>query len=263
MKRNPVTAYLSKFLSARLRKSNDLFFRFVRHSLEIPEIVKKPAGSRILVFAPHPDDETLGCGGVLYRHHLAGDHITVIFMTQGEKGISQTDLRTESLVRTRKAEANNALSTLGVDDWIFLDFPDGSLAVTKDSENTVSGLIKKYNPVIIYTPFLGDAHRDHRNTSIIVASSLRQYREKVMIYMYEVWSPLPANCVVPINMSIKIQALRNYRTQLDDMERLVVGSKSLAIFRAKMSLIEDDKYGEAFMRSDRSSFVLLASDFFD
>src|SRR3990170_3703757 len=52
----------------------------------VPPPLDRPPGSRILVLAPHMDDEALGCGGSLHRHVLAGESVTVAYLTDGRKG---------------------------------------------------------------------------------------------------------------------------------------------------------------------------------
>ena len=69
--------------------------------------------SRTLVIAPHPDDESIGCGGTLRQHVVDGDPVRVIFLTSGEHGGHGRDpLETAQL---RENEAINALSILGID----------------------------------------------------------------------------------------------------------------------------------------------------
>src|SRR5262245_23863247 len=86
---------------ARLANPNPLF--------ELPELLEKPEGTRVLVVAPHADDEALGCGGTLAKHHIAGDRITVVFMTDGGKGEEMAGGVTgQALVELREQEAQAA-----------------------------------------------------------------------------------------------------------------------------------------------------------
>src|SRR3954452_15113024 len=69
--------------------------------------LSNPTGTdRVLVLAPHPDDETLGCGGTIFRHRRAGDALTVLIVTDGGSsragGLPREQMR---LVRAREAES--------------------------------------------------------------------------------------------------------------------------------------------------------------
>ena len=85
----------------------------------IPYHATDLTGKKVLVFAPHPDDETIGCGGSLALHIKAGDPVKVVFLTNGAKGDSSGEIAKESYVELRKDEANKACAFLGVTDLEF------------------------------------------------------------------------------------------------------------------------------------------------
>ncbi|HKB14022.1 MAG TPA: PIG-L family deacetylase [Vicinamibacterales bacterium] len=99
-----------------------------------------PPGTRLLVVAPHPDDETLGAGGLMERVHETGGRVDVVYLTDGDgypEGVqSEGHVESPAAVdyrgygRKRRQEARNALLTLGLDkpSYTFLGFPDGGLA---------------------------------------------------------------------------------------------------------------------------------------
>src|SRR5258708_34888718 len=79
----------------------------------------------ILVIAPHPDDETLGCGGTLCLHARGGGRVTAVFLTSGELGLKQLPRREAHLVRER--ETVRAASILGLAQLHFLRCADWGL----------------------------------------------------------------------------------------------------------------------------------------
>jgi len=109
----------------------------IQESEIIPYHVSEPPGERVLVLAPHPDDEALGCGGTVRLLIEAKKKIRVLFLTSGERadpaqevspavhcsgsaaGSCVTDY---SLMREKEAE--RALRVLGVSEYAFLRFPD-------------------------------------------------------------------------------------------------------------------------------------------
>ena len=113
---------------------------------------------RILVIAPHPDDEVLGCGGVMARHVAEGDEVHVVVVGRGipEK------YSDESVARSRR-ELSRAHEVLGVTDCHFLDFPVPRLDVVPSHElaDALGSLLREVAPHTVYLPHHGDIHADH------------------------------------------------------------------------------------------------------
>ena len=82
--------------------------------------------SNVLVIAPHPDDESIGCGGSICLHRRRGDAVRVVFLTSCERGID--GIPPETARSVRKVEAAQALGVLGVERMDFLRLPDLSLS---------------------------------------------------------------------------------------------------------------------------------------
>src|SRR5919108_3307323 len=103
-------------------------------------LVWEPKGERVVILAPHMDDEVIGCGGTLRKHVLNGADVTVVFLTDGRYGSSTlNDLlgaarrrQENALIETRKGEARRALGTLGVQQIAFLDAEETKLAWAKE-----------------------------------------------------------------------------------------------------------------------------------
>ena len=104
-----------------------------------PPTLEVPPETRLLVIAPHPDDETLAAGGLMQRVHESGGHVNVVYLTDGDgypEGV-QSEGHVESpsasdyrgYGRQRRREARDALAALGLDraSHTFLSFPDGGL----------------------------------------------------------------------------------------------------------------------------------------
>lgn len=212
-----------------------------------------------MVLAPHPDDETLGCGGTLYKHHLAGDGITAVFMTDGSKGDQMGGgIRGEALIELRKREAKAAAAILGIGDCLFLHNPDTHLRASSDTIRQVRRLLDSTQPDVVYVPSPFESHRDHRRTCAIAAHALAGFPRPLEVYLYEVWTPVPANCVVSIDLKAKINAIRVYQSQMDEREQYVLLAKNLALYRGFTCLSSVDVPAECFLRLDRAAFVSLA-----
>src|SRR5574341_248676 len=173
---------------------------------ELPQLVDKPEGSRVVVLAPHADDETLGCGGTLYKHHCAGDRITAVFMTDGSRGTHASAVDGKALIELREREARAAAAILGVDECAFLRNPDTRLECSPRTIAQLAGLLDSLRPDIVYAPSPLESHRDHRQACAIAAGALADRSWPVQIYLYEIWTPVPANCAVAIDLERKLQA---------------------------------------------------------
>lgn len=114
---------------------------------------------RVLVIAPHPDDEVLGSGATIHRMVQEGHEVTVAIVTKG-----WAPLFTDEQVEQVRAEACAANEILGVQSVRFLDLPVTKLhAIPEHELNAVfNDLITAASPDWVFIPFPGDRHEDHR-----------------------------------------------------------------------------------------------------
>ena len=114
---------------------------------------------RVLVVAPHPDDEVLGCGGAIARHVANGDEVHVVVVGRG----IPEQFSDESVARSR-SELARAHEVLGVTGCRFLDFPVPRLDVVPAHElaDALGSLLHELAPHTVYLPHHGDIHSDHR-----------------------------------------------------------------------------------------------------
>lgn len=184
----------------------------------------------ILVFAPHPDDDLIGCGGSMVRHRKSGHHLTVVYMTSGEAG--SLNHGKEELAGLREQEARKAADILGIHDLIFLRNADGYLAYDRDNLIRLTGLVREKMPQIVYIPHAREGHKDHMITHELVVEAVRRARGPWFqectgqpwaveaLLCYEVWTPLQEISYVEditAVIALKIKALRQHRSQLRDI----------------------------------------------
>lgn len=142
-----------------------------------------------IVFAPHQDDETLGCGGSVILKRRAGTPVACVFMTDGSTS-HRRFLDVEQLRSLRNAEAVEATQVLGVhrEDVHFLGFPDGQLArFHEDAVIQVVALIERYRPDELYVPYRADGVRDHESTYAVVVDAVHKARWVVDVCEYPIW----------------------------------------------------------------------------
>jgi len=205
--------------------------------------------SKILVIAPHPDDETLGCGGTLLRHKQEGDELYWAIVT----GISVETGWPEVAVKKRDAEINAVAKKYGFSDVFNFHFPATKIDTLPISDliGEISNVYKKVEPGIIYMPFAYDVHTDHQIIAKALQSTLKWFRyphiQKVM--MYETLSETEFNFLdkrnfnpnVFINISDyldnKIETMQLYESEIDDFPfpRSEKNIRSLSAFRGSQS----------------------------
>ncbi len=180
----------------------------------------------VIVIAPHPDDEILGCGGTIAAHCAAGDHVTVVLLTRGNPAIFPPDL----IARTRE-EFRQVHNMLGVREQVLLDFlapglEDVPVYVVADQ---LRQIIQKARPQVVYTPFGGDLHSDHKvaYTATLVATRPLGGVSVGRVLCYETLSEtewgdvLTQNAFVPNvfhdikeHLETKLKAMACYKSQL-------------------------------------------------
>lgn len=160
-----------------------------------------PAGDRIVVLAPHIDDETIGCGGVLVKHVQAGKRAAIQTFA---------DCTPERIVEGRAAGA-----VLGVQRQDFLPFPSKTLSGNRDAFEALVAFLREETPDLVYVPSLLDRHTDHVVLNQMLARATRETGLRPMVYGYEVWSTLTPNVAVDITQEqpLKVRALDCFTSQ--------------------------------------------------
>lgn len=130
--------------------------------------------SKVLVVAPHPDDETLGCGGTILKHKSQGDEIVWLIITD----ISEDEGFAVEKVATRNQEIQKVARLYGYDEVYRLSFPTTKLDTFPLGKiiESISTVIRKENPDIIYLPYHGDVHTDHKIVFDAVISCTKWFR---------------------------------------------------------------------------------------
>lgn len=194
-----------------------------------------PPGQRILVLAPHPDDECIGCGGTLAKCIAAGHEVRVIVLTDGRYGSEKIrrlidddpeKLRLQNdLIETRQNETRAAMEIIGVKYVLQLDAIDSKLTLDVARISTIlADEIKRWKPDTIILPFLTDRHADHFATSRCLINACAQlddhYTSTLNCLGYEAWSPIYANVQIDISaaMNVKLEAIQCYQSQLADLD---------------------------------------------
>lgn len=212
----------------------------------IPYHATDLTGKKVLVFAPHPDDETFGCGGSLALHARAGDPVRVVFLTNGAKGESSGKIDREEYVKLRRDEAAKACACLGVTDLEFWSFEDRSLAGSRGVLRRMIDLLENYGPQLVYAPSPLEFHPDHRAACFLLCDAIRSCDCDFNVAFYEVGQPLRANLLVDITgvLDSKAQAINTYVSQLKEIP---YGDISLALDRYRsMTLPDSTTHAEAF-----------------
>ena len=215
--------------------------------------------NKVLFIAPHPDDETLGCGGTILRHKAAGDKIYWLIMTN----ISVETGYDKIQVKKRRQEIDNVAKEYGFKKVFKLDLQTTKLDVIPRGQiiESVSKVINKVKPHVFYIPNRNDVHSDHKVTFDAVISSTKTFRFPFVkkILMYEVISetefspPLQDSAFIPNGFSDisdyldkKISIMNIYRGEMSEhpFPRSAENLKALATFRGATAGV---RYAEAFM----------------
>ena len=231
--RKTLTARIRRTLGWRWRKLRKavlrrLAFRRLRREAEPVAVTDRSA----VVFAPHQDDETLGCGGLIAAKCRLGAPITVVFLTDG--GACSLDETTPEqraeISAMRRQEALRALHALGMqaDDVVFLDLPDGELTGFGDAERQaavgkIEAVLQRVAPQEVFLPFRNDFHPDHQATHRLVKAATAGSARPVELWNYFVWSLWESSCLEVLSAR---ERSRLVRIELPSTER---GRKQAAL----------------------------------
>ena len=207
----------------------------------------------VLVLAPHPDDETFGCGGTMRMLTESGVAVDVAFMTRGEQGTeegaSPSAEASRQLAEVRTREAQAACQVLGVRNVFFLEGSDTRLKDEPHLAASIGHLLRSIPYQRVFCPWPQDSHEDHKATFALLRQAIADNHLNNKLWLYEVWKPLPANTFVPIDSTIesKRQAIDKYQSQLSQLNYRE-GFVGLAAYRSLFC--PSSRYAEAFLVCD-------------
>lgn len=214
--------------------------------------------SAVLVLAPHPDDESLGCGGTIKLLTESGTPVDVLYVTRGELGLEAPETATAAvrhrLAEVRSAEATAACRVLGVRAVDFLDGTDGRLAEQPHLATELRSRLRTGRYARTFCPGPQERHPDHLATYRLLQEALRDSVEPLQIWLYEVWTPLLPTVFVPIDGTIeaKLAAIRCHESQLACLDYLA----AFHGFAAYRSLFcAGSRFAEAFIAADREAVL--------
>lgn len=139
----------------------------------------------VLVLSAHPDDAEFGAAGTVARWTDEGKKIVYVICTNGDKGTSDRTLAPDQLLKIRKKEQQAAAEVLGVQEVVFLDFPDQGLEDTPALRKQIVRLIRTYQPGALVTsdPYRRYLwHRDHRIIGQVAMDAVFPYARDHLAY---------------------------------------------------------------------------------
>lgn len=198
-----------------------------------------------LIIAPHPDDEVLGCGGIMKKMSSQEEDVWILIISRGKKG-----LYSEERILNVRSEALRAHKILGVKETRFLNYqaPELDLVSLSELSSAISEIIDEFRPDTVFLPHRGDIHHDHKavfNAGLVATRPVKNCAVK-NIYSYETLSetewaaPFSDDAFIPdffVNISgvfsYKIDAMNCYMSQLRDFPnvRSLKSIEALANFR--------------------------------
>lgn len=205
----------------------------------------KDLNKRILVFAPHPDDETWGCGGTIAKKLREGYEVIIVVMTDGRNAFSQmlgihSDPTADELKEIRKKETIRSAKILGVPERnvVFLEFEDGKLGenayIGGEAEEKVVEMLRKHQPTEVYFPYERDYHPDHRATNRIVKHSIKKLGISPAKYKYSILQGYAR--IGPIIDAI-LNVFKNNIVKVDISELLPLKERALMEFKSEFTTI--------------------------
>lgn len=213
--------------------------------IEAEAIPYEPAllrGERLLVLAPHPDDEVIGCGGLVAHHLRDGRQVRVVVATDGAQAGASA---------TREQESRRALDLLGQTAQLeFLRFPDRSLG--NEAASRIREELLVFRPDLVLVPSPIEIHPDHLALSRIFCELIQ--RDETLfadlavtrVAFYEVGQPVRPNAIVDITAvaDAKYAAIAEHATQV--AHRDYAGyARGLNAYRA-MTMPPAVRYAEAY-----------------
>lgn len=223
----------------------------------LPDAITPKEGQKVIIFAPHPDDETIGVGGYIAQSIKQGADVRIVLVTDGNKHHNET---------VRYAEFQKATAILGVSEsnLVFMNFPDGTLR--EQNETTLYQRLKEqidiYSPDIIIYPSQRDFHPDHSTVGRVMNRIIGGGYSDRIVYQYlvhyEFYYPHPKKLAPDLYLLPPVRLVRfgnNWQKVM--LSEPVEGLKKEAIYSYR-SQLNNPLLKELLLSSIRRNELLLA-----
>lgn len=206
--------------------------------------------TKCLCLCPHPDDESIGMGGLL---SLYPQNFEVTLLTDGRKGIR--DISAEEVIKIREEEFKCAMQVASIGEYSLLGAEDKKLLDCYDWFKMVD--LEKFD--YIFVPNIIDQHPDHKAVSLLLNRLLEsgaKIKPELQICFYEVWSTLGmVNAFVDVSdvIETKKAMINCYKSQTEQKD-YVYHALGLNQYRG---MFKDKKYVEAFCVLDVNDFKTM------
>ena len=212
---------------------------------------------RVMVVAPHMDDEVIACGGTLLLHRALHSEVRVVFVSDSSGAVGDPRLA-RKLRDIRRAEMMKVSDALALASVVELGFADGSLMNHEEAiASRLADELRSFRPTQVLCPFPSDGHADHQATAVALALATRLAGWQGEVLAYEVWSTLWPNMAVDIGTVADEKAclIRMYASEMGDRD-YAAAVLGLNRYRGMQHRVE---VAEAFHRSDAAQFRALTA----
>jgi LmbE family N-acetylglucosaminyl deacetylase len=201
----------------------------------------------VLIVAPHPDDETLGCGGTFAKRVLEGCPVSVVVITDGRHLFSRSRWRIdknptpEETAAMRREETRRAVDILGGDGKSvkFLDVEDGSLSgLVEPVSEMLSEIIRCSAPGEIYVTSEHERHADHVAACAAVRAAMRKAGSRARLLRYAVSPRSPSDfpptgeAVLAVDITDQLETKRRAINQFACHLRIVAEGQTEPVFKS-------------------------------
>jgi LmbE family N-acetylglucosaminyl deacetylase len=189
----------------------------------MPQIRQRPESGRVLVLAPHPDDEAAGPGGALLLHRQQGDPVRAVVATDGIAGDPDGLYDSTTYAELRRSESRTGMAHLQVEDLVFWGFPD-SCVINDNDINLIASKtceqLEEFEPDIVYLPWEGEGNSDHRAIYCGGVRGLRRAGFSGAVWGFEIWNAMVPDMILDITPVVeqKRRAMLCYESQLAYVE---------------------------------------------
>tara|TARA_B100001964_G_scaffold207714_1_gene239808 strand:+ start:1587 stop:2444 length:858 start_codon:yes stop_codon:yes gene_type:complete len=219
-----------------------------------PQLLDRPIGRRILILAPHPDDDVFGLGGTLLKLSNIETEIKTLYFTNATENTF--------VIKKIQREAEEVCCNLNSTP-LFLNYPTRNIPVTEETLKKIKEEVIAFGPEIVALPFLLDDHDDHRRVNEVLFQSLKNVNISSEIWAYQIYSTLLPNVVVDITEQI------DKKEQLMRIFQSVSGNRNWAHYIRGMNAAncryipgKSKVYGEAFFVVPLSEYLDLCEIYF-